>query len=256
MTQPNAALPPLTLCELSDPKIPRLESFSPFCLKAHRALKVAGLSYTRRHSANPAEYKKYNPAAQVPVLLVGEEPVFDSTVILRRVQALAPGAFGDESDKRLQAEAWLWEELADTSLSGFVIAARWADERNWPIAREAFFGRMPAPLRAVLPFAIRRSVMGRLRARDIWRAGAAACWARFQEVLDDLEARVPDEGYWLGPALTVADLGIFGQLHGLRNEVSRWQEEQIARRTRLSSYLDRVDARTFGAAPKAAPPAA
>ena len=32
---------PLTLCELGTTDVPGLESFSPFCLKAHRALRLA-----------------------------------------------------------------------------------------------------------------------------------------------------------------------------------------------------------------------
>jgi glutathione S-transferase len=247
MTQGKAAVPPLTLCELVDPKIPGLESFSPFCVKAHRGLKLAGLPYTRRHGSYPGEFKKYNPTGQVPVLLVGTEPVFDSTAILRRIQALVPGVFGDEGDARLQAEAWLWEEFADTSLSGFLVAARWADERNWPRVKVAYFGELPAPLRVIIPAIARPRLMSALRARDVWRAGAAHCWARFQETLDQLDARAPDEGCWLGSTLTVADIGIFGQLQGLRNEVTAWQMEQLKRRARLSSYLDRIDARTSGA---------
>jgi glutathione S-transferase len=247
MTQANVVVSPLTLCEFDDPNIPGLESLSPYCLKAHRGLKVAGLSYKRRHGLNPREFKQYNPTGQVPVLLVGEEPVYDSTAILRRIQALAPGAFGDESDKRLQAEAWLWEEFADTSLGGFVIASRWADERNWPRVKEALFSRLPAPLRAIVPGVVRLRLIASLRARDVWRAGPERCWARFQETLEHLDVRAPEEGYWLGPTLTVADIGIFGHLHGLRNEVSSWQKEQIQSRARLSAYLDRVHARTSGA---------
>ena len=33
-----------------------VESFSPFCLKAHRALKAAGLPYQRRHGSRPATF--------------------------------------------------------------------------------------------------------------------------------------------------------------------------------------------------------
>lgn len=237
--------PPLVLCEFDDPNLPGLESLSPFCVKAHRGLKAAGLSYTRRHGLNPREFKKYNPVGQVPVLLVGDEPVPDSSAILRRIQAFVPGVFGDESDKRLQGEAWLWEELADVSLGGFVIAARWADDRNWPRVKEALFSRMPAPMRVLLPGVVRRRLIASLRARDVWRAGPERCWARFQETLENLDARAPEEGYWLGPALTVADIGLFGHLHSFRSEISPWQKEQIQRRARLSAYLDRVHARTW-----------
>ena len=42
--------PTLVLCELTDPGIEGLESSSPFCLKAHRALRLAGLISLRRAS--------------------------------------------------------------------------------------------------------------------------------------------------------------------------------------------------------------
>lgn len=247
MTQVKAAVPPLTLCELADAKLPGLESFSPYCLKVHRALKVAGLKYTRNHGAHPGVFKKYNPTGQVPVLLIGEEAVSDSTAVLRRIQALAPGALGDGGDARANAEAWLWEEFADTSLNGFLVAARWADDRNWPGVREAYFGGMPALLRAIVPGRLRVRVIDSLKARDVWRAGAELCWTRFGETLDQLDARAPEAGFWLGPTITVADIAIFAQLHGLRNALTAWQQEQIKRRARLSAYLDRVDARSGGA---------
>jgi glutathione S-transferase len=77
-TAPQTA-PALTLCELSDAGPWGLESFSPFCLKAHRALRLAGLRYERRHGAQPASHRAMNPLAQVPVLLVDGRPVADST---------------------------------------------------------------------------------------------------------------------------------------------------------------------------------
>jgi glutathione S-transferase len=38
-------VPKLVLCELGETRIPGLESYSPFCLKANRALKYLGLPY-------------------------------------------------------------------------------------------------------------------------------------------------------------------------------------------------------------------
>ncbi|WP_437670821.1 glutathione S-transferase family protein [Sorangium sp. So ce131] len=244
--------PPLTLCELADPGVPGLESYSPFCVKVHRALRVAGLPYTRRHGAHPGVFKRYNPAGKVPVLLIGDEPVCDSTEILRRIEAMVPGSLVS-GDSAAQAEAWLWEEFADASLSGFVVAARWADERNWPAARQTFFGGMPAPLRAVLPGIVRRRLLGALVAREVWSGGAERCWARFEALLDRLEARAPRDGFWIGGGLSVADLAIFAHLHNLRADLTPWQQGAIRRRAALSAYLDRVNARTSG---DAAAPAA
>jgi glutathione S-transferase len=234
---PNA-LPPLTLLELTDAGLPGFESYSPFCLKVHRALKYAGLPYTRACANNPASHRAHNPTGQAPVLLVGEEAVPDSTDILARIQQLAPGRIA------VSPEALLWEELADTALNGFLVASRWADPRNWPATRAAYFSSMPPPVRAVIPALLRRKVVRALVARDVWRAGPEACWRRFGALLDQLEARAPEQGFWLPGPLSVADLALFAQLHSLRTPLTPWQAAEVARRTRLSAWLGRVDAAT------------
>jgi glutathione S-transferase len=238
--------PTLVLCELTPTDVTGLESFSPFCLKAHRALKLAGLKYTSRHAQNPAEHKAHNPTGQVPVLLIDGRAVPDSTAIVREIDRLAPGVLDRGLDARARAEAWLWEELADTALNGFLVAARWADEAYWPRVREAYFGAMPGPVRAVVPALLRRNVVKSLRARDVWRAGPDACWSRYGDLLDRLDARAPGEGFWLGPSPTLADVALFAQLHGLRNRYTQRQSDMIASRGALTAWLDRVDAATRG----------
>ena len=233
----------LVLCELADPGIPGVESFSPFCLKTHRALRAAGLPYTRRHGFGPQAFRKHNPTGQVPVLLIDGEPIADSTEILRRIVALRPGALAAEP------EAWLWEELADTAVNNFVVAARWADEANWPVTRDAYFAKMPSLIRAVVPGRLRKRVVANLVARDVWRAGADRCWARFEALLDQLDARAPERGFWCGRTLSVADVALFGQLHSLRTPLTASQSAALARRTRLSAWLDRVHEETRCAAP-------
>src|SRR6202034_4731154 len=100
-------------------------------------------------------------------------PVADSTRILRQIEQLA-GPIGGELDPRSRAEAWLWEDFADTSLNGFLVAARWADERNWPVVRGAYFGGAPWFVKALVAPRVRSQVVRGLVARDVWRAGAEA----------------------------------------------------------------------------------
>ena len=65
----TANQPQIVLCELGKTTIEGLESYSPLCLKVHRALGIAGLAYVSRHGA-PTSFRELNPARQVPVLLV------------------------------------------------------------------------------------------------------------------------------------------------------------------------------------------
>lgn len=229
----------LVLCEFTAPRDPALETWSPFCLKVRRALAAAGLGFTTRHARDPAAYAELNPVGQVPILLADGQPITDSTRILA---AIRQWTGRPEVDARTAAEIVLYEELADTALNGFVVAARWADPENWSRVRPAFFG--PAPDAVVDP--MRARVIGALNARDVWRAGPEACWQRFADLLDALDARAPEAGFWLADVLTAADFALFGQLQSLRMGITPKQAAQVEARGRLVGWLDRVDAATRG----------
>lgn len=237
----------IVLCEVGQTGVPGLESWSPFCLKVHRALRAAGLRYTSRHGTMPADFQHLNPAGQVPVMLVEGEPIYDSTRILERILELAPEAF------EASAEAWLWEDWADRALYGYVVASRWADPKNWPLLRDTYFGTAPWLVRTFVAPAVRRRVMRALEGRDFLRHGHQAVAADFRRILDHLEARAPERGFWLGGALSIADLGLFAQLRSLRTELTAAQARAIELRPRLVDYLDRVDAATRTAREPAIP---
>lgn len=235
--------PNLVLCELGLTGIDGMESYSPFCLKVHRALKAARLQYSSIRATRPSEFKKLNPAAQVPVLLIDGEPVSDSTRILERIDAIAPGMISPD-DPHLKMEAAMWEELADTSLNGFLVAARWLDDRNWPSVKEAYFSEMPGLVRAIVPSRIRANVRKTLFARDVTRHGLETTWRRFEELLDLFDARAPEKTFWVGQSLSFADFAIYAQLAGMQTPLTVWQSAKISERSRLASYLQRVNAAT------------
>ena len=238
------ALPALTLCELADAGDYGLLSFSPFCIKVLRALRALGLPYQSRRGPAPDSFAELNPQRQVPVLLVDDVPITDSTDICAALSGLAPGRGLLPGDARERAQALLWEEFADTSLNGFVVAARWADPRNWPRVRDVFFSAAPPPMRLAIAQAMQSRVVENLIARDVWRAGSRACWRRFTAILDELNTLSPDSGFWVGDTVSVADVAIFGQLQSLRVSLTPWQASRIARRPALSAYLNRVASAT------------
>lgn len=240
------ASPELTLYDFpATTKLERWQSFSPFVLQVHRALTFAKLPFTKC-MADMRKLKELNPVGQLPVLLLGEEKLADSTLIMHRIEQMVPAVFSRGLDARGIAEAWLWEEFSDTALYPHVLMTRWLDERGWKVVREAFFGGLPAPLRAVVAPMIRRDVLAKLKHRDFTRADLDVRASRLQRILDALEARAPSAGFWVGDQVSAADLGLFAHLHSLRLPLTPWQAEEVAKRTRLSAYLDRVDAATAG----------
>ncbi len=245
MQRMTTSQPKIVLCDLGETNIEGLQSYSPFCLKVHRALGLAGLAYETRRGAAPSDFRRLNPAAQVPVLLVDDEVVADSTRILARIDRLSVALGGPSlvpQQGRASAEAWLWEDYADRALSGYVVAGRWADARNWPIVREAYFKGAPWVVRALIAPRIRSGVLASLAARDVLRASAEALWDDYRRILDQLESRAPHHGFWVSSeAPSVADLGLFGMLRSLCTPLTEAQGREILLRPTLTKWLDRVD---------------
>jgi glutathione S-transferase len=227
----------------ADPRLPGWSSFSSFVLQVERALNLAGLPFEHRH-IDFLRIRQLNRVGQLPVLGIGDELVADSTQILQRIEQLVPGSMSGGLDARGVAEVWLWEEFADTALYPHLLATRWEDARGWAIVGPAFFGALPLGLRQLVAPLVRRRIRDTLRARDFLRAGVDAWLARLARVLDHLDARAPEQGFWLGPRATAADLGLFAHLHALRFPGTPWRAQEIAQRARLSSWLDRVDRAT------------
>jgi len=238
------AIPSLTLHDFpASTDNPRWGSFSPFVEEVERGLRLAKLPY-QRVQVNMMKLRKLNPVGQLPVLTIGSENVPDSSRILRRIDGLSQGGLVRGLSAQQVAEAWLWEEFADTALYPFVIATRWADDRGWPVPRDKFFGGLPFPIRGLIANAARKHSIRRLVERDFLRAGLPACYERLAQTLDALDTRAPADGFWLGPEATIADLGLFAHLHALRIPHTPWQAEVLAKRPRLTRYLDRVEAAT------------
>lgn len=240
--------PKIVLCELGETGIERIQSYSPFCLKVHRALGAVGLVYESRRGA-PRDFADLNPTGQVPILLVDGDVVRDSTRIVQRIVELAALAGGPSlvpADPRARAEAWLWEDYADRCLNGYLVAARWADPRNWLFVRDAYFGDAPWFVRKLIAPQIRKKVLDALVARDVTRGGDKALQDDFRSALDHLESRAPLAGFWLGTETpTVADISLFGQLQSFRTPLTSAQAREVTLRPALTDWLDRVDAATF-----------
>ncbi len=230
----------LVLCEFG-PDAYGLESISPFCLKAHRALKFHQLKYSRLHAMRPGEHKRYNEVGKVPILLVDGVPIPDSTHILRKLEFISDKSLLPKNSK-LSAEAWIWEEYADQTLGPFVMAARWYDDRNWKIFSEETFQNMPRILQIFLPNIIRNKIMKKNSHFECVSRGMEHCWAEFQRHLEYLEELAPEDNYWLGETVTVADIGLFSMLHSLQTEMSAWQMDSINKHNKLRAWLDRVNA--------------
>jgi glutathione S-transferase len=141
-----------------------LMNASPFCMKVEVFLRLAGLEY-RTVSASPLKA----PKGKLPVVREGDTVVADSEAIVAWLQVRhgdrLPGALRNPPLGADHALRRMLEEHTYFAL----LWLRWIDDAAWPHTRDAFFGALPAPLRALLPALVRRKMRRDLLGQGVGR---------------------------------------------------------------------------------------
>lgn len=225
--------PRIELFDVRSPNIENFETYSPFALKIHRALKFLKVEYKVTRVGSPRK----SPTGKIPVLMFEGNKVTDSTEVLKLLDSYLGNRLTQGSDKDL---AWIWEEFGDSCLFPYLLASRFVDENNFQLLKKEFFyGHIWSPL---IGKKVRKTVLSRLSAQNIWNPNETEeCWSRFKEILDYLNRLAPVDNFWLGENLSVADLSLFSQLHMLRVGLSPLQSSWIKERSALDNYLDRIN---------------
>ena len=219
---------------------------SPFVEKVARALHLKGVPYTLVPPASPFDFKRWSPlTGKMPVLDVDGEKTFDSTVILRRLDALVPSPPLFADDPHVAARQRFVEDWSDESLYFYGMALRWHDVNAAATAAQ-ILGTMPALVRPIAGLFLPRKIRA-----DVWAQGllrmplehvVSELGRRYDEVLEFLG----DRPFLFAERPSAADLAVFGQASMQQSGPTPQAAEQIAARPALVAYLARVDAATRG----------
>jgi glutathione S-transferase len=190
-----------------------LMNASPFCMKVEVFLRLAGLEY-RTVNASPMKA----PKGKLPTLRDGDTVIADSEAIVawlqqphhnhhdRLPEALRDPPLGaDHALRRMLEEhtyfAMLW--------------LRWVDDGAWPATRAAFFGTLPAPLRAVVPALVRRKMRRDLGAQGLGRHSKDEICARVCADLDASGAALGKSDFFGGDEPATLDATAYAFLANL-----------------------------------------
>src|SRR5947209_4005460 len=111
---------------------------SPFVEKVARALQLKGIAFTLVPPKSPADFKRWNPRTRkMPVVEIDGRRVFDSTLILRRLDQLVPEPPLFDRDAGVAARQRFLEDWSDESLYWYAIALRWSDAAGAAVRRGA-----------------------------------------------------------------------------------------------------------------------
>ena len=104
---------------------------SPFVEKVCSAIEYKRINYTLNESVGFSELPKLNPVTRkIPVAIFDGETVYDSTFILRKLDAIHPDPPLLDEDAEIAAAQRQLEDWADESLYWYLMALRWCDENQ------------------------------------------------------------------------------------------------------------------------------
>lgn len=223
---------------------------SPFVEKVARALQLKRIDFAVVDPRGPNDLKKWNPTTgKMPVLDIGGEKLFDSTLIVRRLDELVPAQPLVSRDGAIAAKQRFLEDWADESLYWYVMALRWNPANSKAtVAQIAEF--VPAPLRPVIGAVLSWQLGGQARAQGLARLPLGTVLDELGRRFDELEVFLGDDPFFFSAAVSVADLALFGQFATLRSGPTPQGARLLDARPKLCAFFDRVDAAT--AAPTSA----
>ena len=195
----------------------------------------------------PNDLKKWNPTTgKMPVLDIGGEKPFDSTLILRRLDEIVPEPPLVSRDPAVAAKQRFLEDWSDESLYWYVMALRW-NPANTKATIAQLSAFVPAALRPVVGVVFKWQLGGQARAQGLARLTLGTILDELGRRFDELEVFLGDSPFFFSDAVSVADLALFGQFAALRSGPTPQGARLLDARPKLCAFFDRVDAATAGA---------
>ncbi len=231
--------PRLTLVQY--PGLDRGTTLSPFCAKVHMALVRKRLPYEVLDLSAPWQVKRYNPRGRVPILVLDDVRIADSTDILTELDRRFPDPPLAPRDPRDATLAKLIEDWADEVLYFYGVYLRWCVPANVARMREVAFGRLPRLVRWVVPALAVREVRRRARGQGVGLKDQATVEREFAECLDAIESLLVGGSWLAGPEPSRADLAVGSIVDQLR--IARLTPDvarRIEARSRILSWVERL----------------
>lgn len=219
---------------------------SPFVEKVVRALHRKRLAYALVPPRTPGDFRRWNPrTAKMPVLEVDGDRIFDSTLILRRLDELVPDPPLFDRDPATAARQRFLEDWSDEAFYWYGMGIRWSAENAAATAAQVA-GDVGAPrvLGPVLRLALRRQIGGQAAAQGMQRLPLDVLLGELERRLDELGVWLGDRSFFFAEEPSGADLAMFGQLRMLQSGPTPQATERIAARPWLAAYYDRIDRAT------------
>jgi glutathione S-transferase len=187
-----------------------LANASPFCMKLETYLRMAQLPFVTP-SAKLRDIGRA-PKGKLPYVQDGSTVLADSNLIIEYLKA----TYGDRLDVWLSAEqravALAFGRLLEENLYWALLYSRWIEPQGWAATKEAFFGKLPLPLRWLIPPLARRGMRQQLHGHGMGRHSAQEIQAIAARDITALADFLADKPYFMGDEPCALDASAYAFL--------------------------------------------
>ena len=149
---------------------------------------------------------------KLPFIKDGANIICDSFFILDYLTK----KYNIDIDKHLtaeqQAQAYFISRSIEESLYWCIVYFRWGHEKSWQVIKQEFFSKMPFPLKVIVPFFARKSVLNLLHGHGMGRHSEAEILTIAQHHLESINTTIKDKHYLFGEKPCSADATIYAFL--------------------------------------------
>src|SRR5262249_33144762 len=218
-----------------------LPDASPFVTKVEVLLKMSGLSYR----TDTTGFRRA-PKGKLPYIDDDGEIVADSTLIRWYLERKHGIDFDHGLTPEQKAVAWAFEKMAEDNLYWIIVKDRWMDDDNFKSGPRQFFNGVPAPIRPVVLWMVRRKIRGMLHAQGISRHSDREIGAIGHRSIDSVADFLGDKPFFMGAEPSGVDATLFSFVAGaLCQEFKTPVRDAAERHHNLRRYVGRMTARYY-----------
>ncbi len=216
---------------------------SPFVLKVHTFLRLAELEYeTVNHFSNLQKA----PKGKLPFIEVDGQRIADSCFIVDYLTDQYHLHLDHWLSEDQKAAAYFVRKTIEEHFYWCLLYSRWVDDQGWKQIKQSFFGKLPLPLRLVVPDIARKGVIKAAKAQGMGRHNRAEVLSITEATLQKLSAFLGAKTYFMGEQHSSLDATAFGSLAQLILMPMDSDFSNLARQySNLVAYCERMQRAWF-----------
>ena len=218
---------------------------SPFVLKVDLYMRMAGIEFET--IADMSNLRKA-PKGKLPFIDDEGLRLGDSFFIIDHLKTKYAVELDQHLSDEQQAVAHLVSKSLDEGLYWSLVYSRWICDDTWPTIRQAFFGKLPFPLKQLVPPLARRGVVSALKKQGLGNHSVDEIQKIMNRSLQSLSAMLGHKAYFFGDKPSSFDASAFAFLTNfILIEIDNPFNEIARGYPNLVSYCQRINSEFYPA---------